>query len=99
MIPITDPDIRLLCDPCPFRSCVLSKILYEQKTARGLSNLWNYAKDLIPIRPWKEYDFDSMQAFYYVDHTPLEYFPRIVPKGPDMSIWEEPNDRAAKFAK
>lgn len=39
------------------------------------------------------------KRFYYVDHTSFEDFPRIVPKGPDMSIWEEPNDRAAKFAK
>ncbi len=45
-------------------------------------------------------DFDSMRKrFYYVDHTPFEDLPRLVPKGPDDSIWLEPNDRAEKFGK
>ena len=45
-------------------------------------------------------DFDSMRKrFYYVDHTPFEDLPRLIPKGPDDSIWLEPNDRAEKFGK
>ncbi len=39
------------------------------------------------------------KRFYYVDHTPFEDLPRLVPKGPDDSIWLEPNDRAEKFGK
>lgn len=47
-----------LCDPCPFRSCVLSKILCEQKTARGLSQSLELCKgSLFPSGLWKEYGF------------------------------------------
>ncbi|ETI99794.1 MAG: hypothetical protein Q619_VDC00409G0002, partial [Veillonella dispar DORA_11] len=31
--------------------------------------------------------------------SPFEDLPRLVPKGPDDSIWLEPNDRAEKFGK
>lgn len=77
------------------------KYYVNKKRLVDYPNLWNYAKDLYSHPAFgKNTDFDSMRKrFYYVDHTPFEYFPRIVPKGPDMSIWEEPNDRAAKFAK
>ena len=30
------------------------------------------------------------KRFYYVDHTPFEDLPRLIPKGPDDSIWLEP---------
>ena len=39
------------------------------------------------------------KRFYYVDHTPFTDLKRIVPKGPDDSRWQEPNDRAEKFAR
>ena len=77
------------------------KYYVNKKRLVDYPNLWNYAKDLYSNPAFGgNTDFDSMRKrFYYVDHTPYEDFPRIVPKGPDMSIWEEPNDRAEKFGK
>ena len=39
------------------------------------------------------------KRFYYVDYTPFEDLPPPHSKGPDDSIWLEPNDRAEKFGK
>jgi putative glutathione S-transferase len=98
---ITDPDIRLYVTLARFDLVFYQKYYVNKKRLVDYPNLWNYAKDLYSHPAFgKNTDFDSMRKrFYYVDHTPFEDFPRIVPKGPDMSIWEEPNDRAAKFAK
>lgn len=98
---ITDPDIRLFVTLSRFDLVFYQKYFVNKKRLVDYPNLWNYAKDLYSNPAFGgNTDFDSMRKrFYYVDHTPFADFPRIVPKGPDMSIWEETNDRAAKFGK
>lgn len=98
---ITDPDIRLYVTLCRFDLVFYQKYFVNKKRLVDYSNLWNYAKDLYSNPAFGgTTSFESMrQRFYYVDYTPIEDLPRLVPKGPDDSIWLEPNDRAAKFAK
>lgn len=96
---ITDPDIRLYVTLCRFDLVFYQKYFVNKKRLVDYPNLWNYAKDLYSIPAFGgTTNFDSMRKrFYYVDHTPIEDLPRLVPKGPDDSIWLEPNDRAEKF--
>lgn len=98
---ITDPDIRLFVTLSRFDLVFYQKYYVNKKRLVDYPNLWNYAKDLYSHKAFGgNTDFDSMRKrFYYVDHTPYADFPRIVPKGPDMSIWEEGNNRAEKFGK
>lgn len=98
---ITDPDIRLFVTLQRFDLVFYQKYFVNKKRLVDYPNLWNYAKDLYSIPAFgNNTDFDSMRKrFYYVDHTPIEDLPRLVPKGPDDAIWAEPNDRAEKFAK
>ena len=98
---ITDPDIRIFPTLARFDLVFYQKYLVNKKRLVDYPNLWNYAKDLYSNPAFGgTTDFDSMRKrFYYVDHTPFEDLPRLVPKGPDDSIWLEPNDRAEKFGK
>ena len=75
------------------------KYFVNKKRLVDYPNLWNYAKDLYAIPAFGDNtNFESMrQRFYEVDHTPQEDLPRIIPLGPDDSIWEEANHRAEKF--
>jgi len=98
---ITDSDIRIFPTLARFDLVFYQKYLVNKKRLVDYPNLWNYAKDLYSNPAFGgTTDFDSMRKrFYYVDHTPFEDLPRLVPKGPDDSIWLEPNDRAEKFGK
>ena len=97
---ITSPDIRLFATLVRFDLVFYQKYYLNKRRLVDYPNLWNYAKDLYYNPAFGgNTDFDSMRKrFYYVDHTPFEDLPRIVPAGPDDSIWLEPNDRAHKFA-
>lgn len=92
---ITDPDIRLYVTLARFDLVFYQKYFVNKKRLIDYPNLWNYTKDLYSIPAFKNNtDFDAMKKrFYYVDHTPFKDFPRLVPKGPDLEIWNEPNDR------
>lgn len=98
---VTDPDIRLYVTLTRFDLVFYQKYFLNKKRLVDYPNLWNYAKDLYSIPAFgNNTDFDSMRKrFYYVDHTPYEDFPRLVPKGPDDARWTEPNDRAEKFGR
>ncbi len=98
---ITDPDIRIFPTLARFDLVFYQKYLVNKKRLVDYPNLWNYAKDLYSNPAFGgTTDFDSMRKrFYYVDHTPFEDLPRLIPKGPDDSIWLEPNNRAEKFGK
>lgn len=96
---ITLVDIHLFVTLSRFDLVFYQKYFVNKKRLIDYPNLWNYAKDLYSIPAFGENtNFGSMrQRFYEVDHTPQEDLPRIIPIGPDDSIWEEPNDRAEKF--
>ncbi|MFT8693250.1 glutathione S-transferase C-terminal domain-containing protein [Liquorilactobacillus satsumensis] len=92
---ITDTDIRLFVTLVRFDTVFYQKYYVNKKRLVDYPNLWNYAKDLYTVPAFKNNtDFDAIKKrFYQVDHTPVSDLTRIIPKGPDLSIWEEPNDR------
>lgn len=92
---ITDTDIRLYVTLARFDLVFYQKYYVNKKRLVDYPNLWNYTKDLYTIPAFKNNtDFDSMKKrFYQVDHTPQTDLLRIIPKGPDLAIWNAPNDR------
>lgn len=92
---IVDTDIRLFVTLSRFDIVFYQKYYVNKKRLIDYPNLWNYAKDLYSNPAFKNNtDFDAIKKrFYQVDHTPQNDLTRIIPKGPDLSIWEEPNDR------
>ena len=60
-------------------------------------NLWNYAKDLYSIPAFKNTtSFDGIKRGYLLNPSRNTF--GILAKGPDLSIWEEPNDREREYA-
>ena len=92
---ITDPDLRFYVVLIWFDIVDYQKFYLNKKRLIDYPNLWNYAKDLYSIPAFKKNTGfeDIKKRVYYLDHTPFKDFPRLIPKGPDLSIWEEPNDR------
>ncbi len=92
---ITDTDIRLYVTLSRFDLVFYQKYYVNKKRLIDYPNLWNYTKDLYSLPAFKDNtDFDAMKKrFYQVDHTPVTDLERIVPKGPDLAIWNEANDR------
>ncbi|MCH4171602.1 MAG: glutathione S-transferase C-terminal domain-containing protein [Lactobacillus sp.] len=93
---ITDSDIRLYVTLARFDLVFYQKYYVNKKRLVDYPNLWNYTKDLYSIPAFKDNtDFDSMKKrFFQVDHTPQADLLRIIPAGPDLTIWNAPNDRA-----
>ncbi|MBO7515618.1 MAG: hypothetical protein J6T47_08360, partial [Lachnospiraceae bacterium] len=68
----------------------------NERRLRDYPNLWNYAKELYSIPAFREStDFDAIKRGYLLGAS--ENPDGILPDGPDQSVWDEPNDRAAKF--
>ena len=68
----------------------------NKKRIRDYDNLWNYSKELYSIPAFREAtDFDSIKRGYLLGAE--ENPDQILPDGPDNSVWNEPNNRSAKF--
>lgn len=94
---ITDSDIRLYVTLARFDVAYVFSHKTNWKRIRDYHNLWNYAKDLYTIPAFKEAtDFDAIKRGYLTGDTKENPF-GILPLGPDISVWNEPNDRAALF--
>ena len=73
-------------------------ILAKRNALRDYDNLWNYAKELYSIPEYKEFaDFEKIKQEELLG-TKEENPYQIVGLGPDESYWNEPNNRAEKFA-
>ena len=88
---ITDADVRLFVTLVRFDAGYYSAFLTNWRQIKDYPNLWGYARDLYSIPEFKEVtDFDAIKLGYYSE--PGEE--SIIPKGPDLSCWDEPHDRA-----
>jgi putative glutathione S-transferase len=57
--------------------------------------LWAYMRDLFQTPGFGDtVDFDHIKRHYYQVHEQVNPS-RIVPNGPDLSLWLKPHDRAA----
>lgn len=93
---LTDSDVRLYTTLARFDVAYYDKFRCNKKRLRDYPNLWNYAKDLYSIPAFKNNtDFHAIKLHYHVSGhlsgSDTEF--RVLPKGPDLSVWLEANDR------
>ena len=88
---LTDSDIRLYVTLARFDIAYYPVFLCNQRRLIDYPNLWNYAKDLYSIPAFKNTTNSEAIKYYHENEF------GILPKGPDLSLWDEPNDRAEKF--
>lgn len=96
---LTDADVRLFAAISRLDVAYYFVFRLNHRRLRDYDNLWNYAKELYSIPAFREAtDFDAIKRGYYLGDTAVNPW-RIVPDGPDNSVWETPNNRADKFGK
>ncbi|MGN1023016.1 MAG: glutathione S-transferase C-terminal domain-containing protein [Lachnospiraceae bacterium] len=94
---ITDPDIRLFVTLARLDCAYYFEFHLNERRLRDYPNLWNYAKELYSIPAIHDAtDFDAIKRGYYLGDAASNPW-RIVPDGPDQSVWDAPNDRTEKF--
>ena len=94
---LTDADVRLYVTLSRLDAAYYFAFRLNKQRLRDYDNLWNYAKELYSIPAFREAtDFEAIKRGYFLgDSAPNPW--RIVPYGPDESVWTEPNNRAEKF--
>lgn len=94
---ITDADVRLYVTLARFDIAYYNAFKANKKRIVDYPNLWGYARDLYQIPAFKETtDFDACKRHYHlsVRLSPTDNMGEgILPKGPDLSGWEENHDR------
>lgn len=95
---ITDADVRLYVTLARFDAAYYTAFKANRQRIRDFDNLWNYAKDLYQTPGFgSTTDFDAIKQGYFLGNHAGEAV-GIVPKGPDVSVWNEPHDRE-RFSK
>lgn len=89
---LTDSDVRLYVTLARFDVAYYPVFHTNRNRLIDFPNLWGYARDLYAIPAFGETtDFDSIKRGYHsIPDAPYH----ILPKGPDLSVWKLPNDRA-----
>lgn len=90
---ITDSDIRFYVTLVRFDVAYYSVFRTNRNRIVDFPNIWNYAKDLYQQPGFgSTTDFEAIKQGYHLgNHAENPY--DLVPKGPDVSIWNEPHDR------
>jgi len=91
---ITDSDVRLYVTLARFDIAYYMVFRTNRNRLIDFPNLWNYAKDLYQTPAFGDTtDFDAIKRGYHLgSHSENPY--QILAKGPDLSNWNEPHDRA-----
>ncbi|SKA01368.1 putative glutathione S-transferase [Pilibacter termitis] len=98
---ITDSDVRLYVTLARFDTAYYAAFNVNKKRLIDYPNLWGYARDLYQTDGFgNTTDFDGIKKHYFLSLHILEKEskPKILPKGPDLSIWKTPHNRATQFA-
>ena len=90
---ITESDIRLYVTLARFDVAYFNGFRVNKKMLKDYPNLWGYARDLYAEDAFRDNThFEAIKKHYHL--CCLKTNPNdILPKGPDVSIWEEPTDR------
>jgi putative glutathione S-transferase len=87
---LTESDVRLYVTLARFDAAYYSVFRLNKKRLRDYPNLWRYARELYQIPAFGETtNFEAIKTHYHIDCQPSNTF-GIVPKGPDMSVWNDP---------
>ncbi|MBM7579409.1 glutathione S-transferase family protein [Jeotgalibacillus terrae] len=93
---ITDSDVRLYTTLARFDAAYYNGFNTNRNLLREFPNLWGYARDLYQTEGFGDTtEFDAIKEHYHVSITinPDQSETRILPKGPDLTVWNEPHDR------
>lgn len=93
---ITDSDIRLYSTLVRFDAAYYNAFNTNRNLIREYENLWGYARDLYQTPGFGDTtDFQAIKKHYHLSITinPNNMEERILPKGPDLSVWETPHNR------
>lgn len=86
---ITDPDIRLYVTLARLDAAYYFEFRLNALRLRDYPNLWRYAKELYANPAFSDAtDFDAIKQGYYLGTAAENPF-RIVPGGPDESVWKK----------
>lgn len=90
---ITEADVRLFTTLVRFDAVYHGHFKCNRNRLTEMPALWGYARDLFQTPGFGEtVDFGQIKAHYYVVHQDINPS-RIVPKGPDPTVWATPHDR------
>ena len=90
---ITDADVRLFVTLARFDVAYYTALLVNKKQIKDYPNLWGYARDLYTIPEFKEVtDFDAIKLGFFSENDGSDEV-SIIPRGPDLSGWDEPHGR------
>jgi len=90
---LTEADIRLFTTLVRFDAVYHGHFKCNRNKLSELPVLWAYARDLYQTPGFGDtVDFHHIKRHYYYTHDAINPT-RIVPKGPDLSNWQEPHGR------
>jgi putative glutathione S-transferase len=95
---ITDVDVRFYTTLVRFDEAYFTTFNTNRNLIREFPNLWGYVRDLYETPGFgNTMDFDAIKRHYYQSITinPNKEDVKILPKGPDSSIWNTPHNRHA----
>lgn len=90
---ITEPDIRLYVTLARFDAAYYNGFRANVRALVDYPNLWAYARDLYQTPGFGDTTgFSAIKRHYHLCAVPGNEF-RIVPRGPDLSLWSAPSGR------
>ena len=90
---ITEADVRLFTTLARFDAVYHGHFKCNRQKLDEMPNLWGYARDLYSLPAFSDNtDFAQIKAHYYVVHSDINPS-QVIPLGPDLSNWLDPNDR------
>jgi len=90
---ITDSDVRLYVTLARFDAAYYNAFRVNRNRLVEFPNLWAYARDLYQTPGFGDTtDFISIKKHYHLSTIQGNQY-KILPKGPDLSVWNEPHDR------
>ncbi|WP_409300718.1 glutathione S-transferase family protein [Peribacillus sp. SCS-155] len=95
---ITDSDVRLYATLARFDAAYYTAFKTNRNLLRDFPNLWGYARDLYQTPGFGDTtDFHSIKMHYHCSTTidSNDERPKILPKGPDLTVWNTPHNRKA----
>lgn len=93
---ITDSDVRLYTTLARFDAAYYNGFNTNRNLIREFPNLWGYARDLYQTPGFGDTtDFDAIKQHYHLSITinPDSPEDKILPKGPDLSVWNQSHNR------
>lgn len=92
---ITESDIRLYVTLARFDAAYYNGFKVNKKRIYDYENLWAYVRDLYQTPGFGDTtDFDAIKQHYHLCAVSGNTY-KIVPKGPDVSVWKKAHGREA----